>query len=161
MILVVTLIILDLLAIWALIISRRVNWVAIVAALLVVGTVNFMVASAFGSGDGWPVKGDPAPGLFEGCVVKPGQAIYIIDVPTKQQHPRVGYISPVGAPRLYQQPYSQQLEKMCNAATKAGQQGVPQVIGKKTDKKGSKNNSLRTLHFHFYKLPPASLGTKP
>lgn len=159
MFLIVALILLDLLAVWALIVSRKVNWLAIVVSLLLVGFVNFTVASAFNSGTGWPVKGDPAPGLFEGCIIHQPW-VYIVDVPTKQQHPRVGFISTAGSPRMYQVPYSQQLEKMCMSAEKAGQAGVPQVIGKKKKSSGH-DNGPRTLHFHFYNLPPGQLGQKP
>lgn len=161
MILIVALILLDLLAVWALIVSRKVNWLAIIISLVLVAFVNFSVARAFNSGAGWPVKGDPAPGLFEGCIVHQPW-IYIIDVPTKQQHPRVGFISTVGSPRMFQVPYSQQLEKMCMAAEKAGQAGVPQVIGPKSKQHGQSGSpGTHTPHFHFYNLPPASLGTKP
>lgn len=161
MILFIAFIILDLLAIWALIVSRKVNWPWIVLALVVVSFFNFTVASAFNSGAGWPVKGDPSPGLFEGCVINQPW-IYIIEIPTKQQHPRVGFISTTGSVRTFQVPYSQQLEKMCMAAEKAGQQGVPQVIGPRSKKKGQSGSpGTHVPKFHFYNLPPAALGTKP
>lgn len=162
MILIASLFILDLLLIWAIIVSKKAAWPFIILALALVCLVNFLTIGAFNSGAGWPVKSDPAPGLFLGCSVQAPTAIYILDQPTKQQHPRVGYVSPINSPRLYQVPYSQELEKMCNAATKAGQQGVPQVVGPKPKKKGQSGSpGTHVPKFHFYNLPPAALGTKP
>lgn len=161
MILFALLMILDLLGIAALIASKKVAWPFVIAALVVVSFVNFFTINAFKSGDGWPVKSDPAPGLFEGCIVHQPW-IYIVDVPTKQQKSRIGFTSTTGSPRMYQVPYSQQLEKMCMAAEKAGQQGVPQVIGPKPKKQGQSGSpGTHVPHFRFYNLPPASLGTKP
>lgn len=160
MILLLTLLILDLLLIWSIIVSKRSHWPFILGALVAVCVVNFLVIGAFSSGTGWPVKSYPAPGIFLGCSVQPGQAVYLLVQPTKQQHPRVGYVSPVNSPRLYQEPYSQALEKACDAAMKAGQQGVPMVVGK-TKQKGQNTGNDYTAHFHFYPLPPGQLGKKP
>lgn len=161
MMILAALFVLDLLLVWAIIVTKRAAWPFIIAAILAVCFVNFQVIGAFNSGSGWPVKADPAPGLFLGCVVQAPTAIYILDQPTKQQHPRVGYVSPVGAPRLYQVAYSSDLEAQCNKAQKAGAQGVPMVVGKKTGKKGKRGNSVLTRHFQFYPLPSGQLGQKP
>lgn len=161
------LMILDALALWAIVASRKGWWSLKTLAIVVALAFNFLTLHAFSSGDGWPTKGNPTNALFLACDVVEGNpqsgfpgAIYIFATPLKQQHHLFGYSSPQQAPRIYQEPYSRQLHEACVQAQKRQQHGVQQMVGRKGPVKGKKGNQLNTGKVVFYNLPPSMLPKK-
>lgn len=162
----IALVLLDALALWAIIYSQKGWWLAKLGAIILVSTFNFLVYNGAYSADGWPTT-QPLPkvAMLDACVVvepdplsqSPG-SIYIWATPITRNRSVFTYTSPAAAPRSYQVPYTRALHIACLQAKKALGKGYSVGVG--LGRLRGNQRSGPHVQAHFYRLPPVVLPRK-
>lgn len=162
-------VLLDALALWALVYGRG-RWQVKLAAILVVLAFNFVAINALGSYRGWATTdAPPKDALFISGVVnepEPGSgqqgSIYLWLVPLRRGHGVLSYNPAADEPRAYRLPYSEGLYKAVVAAQGIQKHGQPAVLhsGKGKRGKGHGHGNALQSGFRAYRLPPPKLPTK-
>lgn len=137
---------LDTLLLWVLA-GTKGGWVPKAVAIVAALTVNVVLLVPH-IPSGLPTTGDP-PERAElvACLIAEPDAIYL-------------WLRTGGEPRAFRQPYTRELHELCEAARKAGQQGVRFGLRRVKGRPGVTGQQIPKWAFRRYVLPPARPPSK-